>query len=292
MYVLSFKAVLYLVMMIATFFIVREIYYVRRRSPPPKLWDSMRIAAGGYRPRIEALYTDDHLKDAFSFAGLPEKMTAWSYRFWRDIAFMVAIVGMHAGILINKTYPTKLMLIIAVLYLASLTRSRYFPVRLLLSMAGKEKNQQKNNEVTQIYMLLVNDYQVETEGYYKSVYDKLKEYREYTTVLGNDMDQMLSDYRIEGNAAFKAIGEVVGTKEAKALSDILIKISESNPEQAVDLLEKNYETFLDFRRQRRRKKLKLNHYIGVVLASSATLTVVNFAIVVTNVYQGTYVFTQ
>lgn len=113
----------------------------------------------------------------------------------------------------------------------------------------------------------------------------MTEFNAFTKALRPDLDRLLLDLPVDGPKAFKDFCQRVGTKEAKTLADLLEKINESNPEMAVDLLEKNYDTFLDFRRQRRKQRLKINGFIGHTVVFLAIISVVYFVNVATNAYK-------
>ncbi|MGO4697731.1 hypothetical protein AB4Z50_25930 [Paenibacillus sp. 2TAB26] len=280
-----FKLGLYLLMVISLPLFIREILYIRRRSPPPQLIKQFIHFAGGQKGRITQLYQDDRLDAAFSIAGFMKNGSAWQYKFYRDLLFIIVVIVLHGFFLVYQQYPLKGMVIATLCYLLTLTGASIAPGRLFLVMAGKEKQKQKSDEIIDLYMLLSNDYQAENNDHYQSVFAKLTEFNVFTKALRPDLDRLLLDLPVDGPRAFKVFGESVGTKEAKTLADLLEKINESNPEMAVDLLDKNYDTFLDFRRQRRKQRLKINGYMGHTVVFLAIISVIYFVNMAANAYK-------
>ncbi|WP_138753549.1 hypothetical protein [Paenibacillus sinopodophylli] len=274
----------YVVMLVSVLFLIREVLYVRRRSPPPLLKQIASFAVG-QRGRMTDFYRDEKLDAAFTFAGFLKSGSAWQYKFYRDSFFIAVVILLHLYFLLYQYYPLKAMLMTGILYMLTLTGISFAPGRLFLTMAGKERQKLKGDEIIDLYMLLSNDYQAEDNEHYQSVFAKLTEFRVFTKALRPDLDRLLLDLPVIGAKAFKDFGQRVGTKEAKTLADLLEKINESNPEMAVDLLEKNYDTFLDFRRQRRKQRLKLNGYIGYTVVFMAIISVIYFVNMATNAYK-------
>lgn len=279
------KLLLYMTMPLLAALMVRELLYFRRRSPPNPLI-KLQYALTDQQQTLQRLYRDEQLDAAFVSAGLPFTVSGWQYRFYRDGFFILWVAFLHAHTFLSSgVYPIRGLIICAVCYVLSWGGRRFTPLRMLLDMMRKEKQSKKNDEIFDLYLLLSNDYHSETVEHYQSIFKKLTEYRRYLKALRKDLDQLLFNYPIEGSKAFKRFGERVGTKEAKSLASLMEKIDHSNPETAVDLLDENYETFLDFRRQRRKKKLKMNGYIGFTIVFISTLTLIYFVNVVTNVYK-------
>jgi hypothetical protein len=263
---------------------MRELLYIRRRSPPHLVKQFLNFFKG-QQGRISQLYQDTDLDAALSFAGFKMKGSAWQYKFYRDLLFITSIIALHSYFLIVQQYPLRGVLMTSMFYMLSLTGKSFAPGKLFLVMAGKEKQKQKNDEIIDLYMLLSNDYQAEQNDHYQSVFSKLTEFSSFTKALRPDLDRLLFDYPVDGAKAFKDFGQRVGTKEAKTLADLLEKINESNPEMAVDLLDKNYVTFLDFRRQRRKQRLKINGYSAHTVVFMAIISVIYFTNVATNAYK-------
>ncbi|OME79612.1 hypothetical protein BK120_21795 [Paenibacillus sp. FSL A5-0031] len=278
------KIGLYLLEVVSVFLLMRELLYMRRRSPPDLLKQLIDMTKG-QKGRVFQFYKDDELDAAFTFAGIMKNGSAWQYKFYRDLFFITTIMVLHIYFLFVQEYPVKGMLLTFLLYMVSLTGKSFAPGRLFLVMAGKEKQKQKSDEIIDLYMLLSNDYQAENNDHYQSVFAKLTEFSSFTKALRPDLDRLLFDFPVDGAKAFKDFGQRVGTKEAKTLADLLEKINESNPEMAVDLLDKNYDTFLDFRRQRRKQRLKINGYIGHTVVFLAIISVIYFVNVASNAYK-------
>ncbi|RJX40932.1 hypothetical protein D3P09_02635 [Paenibacillus pinisoli] len=269
------KTVIYITGVFSLLFLVREIYYIRRRSPP-KLTQKFNEYVRSFQPWFKQKYQDPKLDTVINEAGL-SAMSAWAYKFCRDAGFLLLIIILHVQFLFSGHYPLKGMIITAIAYIISLTGYNFMPTQVLLRMLGKERKSEKNDEIVMLYMLFSNDSYTETADHFQSVVSKLKEYRRYLNYLRPDVDQLVFDYSFEGGRAFESFGKRVGTKESKMLATILAKINQSNPETAVDLMEQHYETFLDFRRQRRKRKLRSNGYIGFTVVFLAIVAVL-FAI--------------
>lgn len=280
-----FKVILYGSVVIGMGFLVRELLYIRRRSPP-KVWQQLTMDAQSYKHSLMRIYADEALGEAFVIAGIPTRITAWQFKFYRDLFVVLLVVLVHIRFLFfTHAYPFKELTVLTIIYVLSLTKKPFMPIPILLSMAKKENQNKKNDDIITLFLHLMNDYQAETADHYQSLFAKLNEYRRFTKALRPDLDRLLFNFPLEGNRAFKVFGDRVGTKEGKTLSQIMEKINETNPEMAIDLLEKNYDTFLDFRRQRRKKKLKSYGYIGHGVVTITIVTIIYFLNVVTSVYK-------
>ncbi|QKS46824.1 hypothetical protein HUB94_20285 (plasmid) [Paenibacillus cellulosilyticus] len=278
------KVFIFVVIPILFVFMVHELIYLRKKPQSPL--KRLKYSLDEHMLVMQRLYQDERLDSAFRTAGMPAALTAWQYRFFRDGLFIVWVIYLHAVVLVHThTYPIKGMILLAVCYVLSWSGHRYFPVRLLLDAFQKDRQAKKNDEVFDLYLLLSNDYHAESAVHYQSVYRKLSEYSRYMKALRKDLDQLLFEYPIDSGRAFKQFGERVGTKESRSLASLLERIDHANPEVAVDLLDENYESFLDFRRQRRKRKLKLNGYFGFMVVFVSVLTLVYFMNVSTNVYK-------
>ncbi|WP_168121887.1 hypothetical protein [Paenibacillus sp. HB172176] len=285
MVVLFFKMMLFGAGAAAVLLLARELFYVRRRSPPPILRQAEAWARNS-RPAIEQWYKDPMWEQVTREAGL-SSLSAWSFKLIRDVTFLLAVLVVHLSFLVSKQYPLSAMFLIASMYGLLLTGKSYMPMRLLLAAAGKERLQQKNDEVVLLFMLFSTDCYTETADHYQSVLAKLREYRRYLKALRSDIDQLIFDLPLDGPSAFTAFGERIGSKEAKMLAIIMAKINESSPETAADLLEQHYETFLDFRRQRRKRKLRSNGYIGFTVVFLAIIAVLFLISSIAGAYQDT-----
>lgn len=273
------KLLLYSATIIAAMFITREVLYVRRRSPP-RLGQQLTTAVNHTKP----WYQDRTLDLAMSDAGLTF-MSAWTYKLCRDVIALLMIIALHVQFLMTEQYPVAAMIFIAVLYGLSLTGRSWMPLSLLLVMLKKERTQKKNDEIVLLFMLFVNDTYTETDEHYQSVISKIKDYRKDMNALRDDLDQLIFDYQIDGHSAFKWFGERVNTKEAKMLSILMEKINQSHPQTAADLLEQHYETFLDYRRQRRKRQLRANGHIGFSIVFLAIIAVVFLINSISGAYQ-------
>ncbi|GBG08091.1 hypothetical protein PAT3040_02658 [Paenibacillus agaridevorans] len=285
MAILLIKMLLYSMAATGMLLLARELHYVRRRSPPPL----MRQAEAWFtssRPAMERWYKDPKWEGVAAEAGL-SSLTAWSFKLVRDVVFILLTLIVHVVFLMTKEYPLAVMIILAVLYVLLLTGRSFMPANLLLGAVGKERRQQKNDEVVLLFMLFTNDCYTETADHYQSVMAKLKEYRRYLKALRKDIDQLIFDLPLDGPSAFTAFGARIGSKEAKMLALIMAKINESNPDTASDLLEQHYESFLDYRRQRRKRKLRSNGYIGFTVVFLAIIAVIFFISTLAGAYQDT-----
>ncbi|GMK47493.1 hypothetical protein PghCCS26_46230 [Paenibacillus glycanilyticus] len=265
--------------------LMRELLYFFRRRSPPKLGRQFLAFVEQIRGDFSRIYADDGLDDAFAKAGSPFKISAWQYKLYRDLLFLVTVIMLHIQFMITHVYPLRGMSILAILYVITMTGKSFLPMQLLLRMAGKEWQSKKSNEIIDLFMLLLNEFYAESAEFYQNVISKLQQYRSHTKAIRPDLDQLLFEYTFDPKLAFKRFGERIGTKEAVTLSTLLEKINTSTPEMAIDLLETNYEAFLDFRRQRRRKKLKLNGYMAHATVLMSITVVINFMMVTTNVYR-------
>lgn len=265
--------------------LMREVLYLFRRRSPPKLSRQFQAFIQQMRGDVTRIYADEGLDDAFAKAGSPLKITAWQYKLYRDAIFFALVILLHVQFMITHVYPLKMMSFVAILYVITMTGKSFLPMQLLLRMAGKEWQSKKSNEIIDLFMLLLNEFYAESAEFYQNVISKLQQYRSHTKAIRPDLDQLLFEYTFDPKLAFKRFGERIGTKEAVTLSTLLEKINSSTPEMAIDLLETNYEAFLDFRRQRRRKKLKVNGYMAHAVVLTSISVVINFMMVTTNVYR-------
>ncbi|HIW35304.1 MAG TPA: hypothetical protein IAA29_21255 [Candidatus Paenibacillus intestinavium] len=273
------KLLIYSIAIIATFFMTRGMLYLRRRSPP-KLSQQLTTAVNRTKP----WYQDSKLDLAISDAGLTF-MSAWTYKLCRDVIALLMIVALHVQFLMTEQYPVAAIAFIAVIYGLSLSGHSWMPLSLLLNAMKKDRIQKKNDEIVLLFMLFVNDTYTETEDHYQSVISKIKEYRKDMNALRDDLDQLIFEYQMDGQSAFQAFGERVNTKEAKMLSTLLEKINQSNPQTAADLLEQHYETFLDYRRQRRKRQLRANGHIGFSIVFLSIIAVVFLINSISGAYQ-------
>lgn len=271
MVVLILKILLYGLGVAGVMLIVREMHYIRRRSPPPLLQQANHWFRES-KPQVARLYSEPKWEMLANEAGL-SPMAALSYKLVRDVGFLLLVIIIHVRFLMTGEYPVVGMILIAISYLMLLTGHALMPANLFLRAVGKDRKQQKNDEIVLLFMLFSNDTYTETADHYQSVLAKLKEYRKYLKVLRKDVDQLIFDLPLDGPVAFKAFEDRIGSKEAKRLAIIMAKINESNPEAAADLLGQHYDTFLDFRRQRRKRKLRSNGYIGFTVVFLAIVAV-------------------
>lgn len=271
MFVLVMKIMLYGIGTAGICLLVRELRYIRRRSPP-RLLQQVEKGLRSSLPVLERWYREPKWEQAANEAGL-SSMTAWSYKLVRDVLFLIVTIILHIQFLLTGDYPLFLMVVVSICYVLLLTGKSFMPAALFLHALGKERLQKKNDELVLLFMLFTNDTYTETADHYQSVLSKLREYRRYLKALRKDVDQLIFDLPLDGPIAFETFGDRIGSKEAKRLALIMAKINESNPETATDLLEQHYDTFLDYRRQRRKRQLRSNGYIGFTIVFVAIVSV-------------------
>lgn len=279
MILVAIKLLIYGAASTAVFLMIRELLYIRRRSPP-KVAKQFSMLMDQTKP----WYQDQKLDQAIADAGL-RFMSAWTYKLCRDVMTFILVIGLQVRFLMTGTYPLGAMIGVAVLYLFSLTGRSWMPFSIVLSMLKSDRLRKKNDEIVLVYMLLTNDSYTESHDHFQSLLSKLKEYRKDLHVLRADLDQLIFDFQIDGSSAFKAFGKRIGTKEAETLASLMEKMNQSNPQTTVDLLEQHYETFLNYRRQRRKRQLRANGHLGFAIVMLAIIVVLMLLQSVTGAYQ-------
>lgn len=277
--VIIIKLLIYVAVIAISILLTREVLHLRRRSPP-KLSKQLSVMLDLTKP----WYEDKRLEKSMSEAGLGF-LSAWTYKLCRDIIALLVIIVLHIQFLLSGKYPLVAMIFIVMLYGLSLTGRSWMPFSLLLDLMQRERIRKKNDDIVMLYMLFVNATYTETDNHFQSVLAKLKEFRKDMQALRSDLDELILDFQIEGAAAFKRFGERVNTKESKTLALILEKMNGSNPQTAADLLEQHYDTFLDYRRQRRKRQLRANGHIGFSIVFIAIIAVVFFINAISGSYQ-------
>lgn len=278
--IMLMKLLLYTTVAVLSVLGAREVLYLRRRSPP-KLSRQLTAALN----QTKTWYHDDpKLDQQMSAAGL-DFLSGWTYKLCRDLVALLVVMALHIQFLLTGQYPLTAMLFIAILYVLSLTGRNWMPFTLLLNLLQQERTRKKNDDVVLLFMLFYNDAYTETDTHHQSVISKLQAFRNDMQALRKDVDELISDYKIDGAVAFGRFGERVNTKEAKQLSIIMEKMNQSNPQTTVDLLEQHYDTFLDYRRQRRKRQLRANGHLGFAIVFVAIIAVVFLINAISGAYQ-------
>lgn len=278
--ILIFTPAILLVVMIS------EIIGGRRKSVKKSPFKQIRYSLTKQQQLIEKLYFNEQMEREFEKAGNPAGLSAWQFRFYRDIIFAAfAIYKLLRFAFVDHVFPWKGLAGLALLYFLCSFGFSFTPLRWILKYFNGEMQRKRNDAVNEVFILLHNDYMTESEDNFQSVQGKLRDLKQYVPVIGKDIDRLLFKLTVDGDTAFTEFGQRIGTKEAESLASLLKEINRSSPAVAVDLLSSNQETFRKIRQQRRRRRLKANGYLGHAIVFTAIVAIVYFINVVVTDYK-------
>lgn len=232
--------------------------------------------------RLREKYRNDTMSIEMKNAGLPFNL--YHYQIFRFGVILLSLLMIGWQFLyLNQDVLLKLV-VIAFLFIITIPVDKLFgftsPFNKLINLSQKRKREQYNEELYLAISQLKNSFLVRKDRPPSSQYI-LEEVAVYTNKIRPIFNRFLSFWMMgDKDKAIEYFDKEIGTKEAKKLSQVFLKLDDLNPVEMTEQLN-SYQTIYRVEREtRKKKKNEFNSNVLFVCVLASTLTIVmNYVVI-------------
>jgi hypothetical protein len=259
------------------------LFYSGLSSREERIRSRLKLRQGFQEQKHKFMSKAQHSKEDLQLnqAGNPLGFNGIRYRIVRIIV-IVAFTLNYMVLPIIMIEDIKIIAVFVVITLIILTepKFKYSLYNFLINKLIEFRQSKRNSEIFQLHDLLISEIDMMSNNRVNT-YSILKNLHPYFEHIKADLTKLLRNWKNDPDNALEAFANDIGTKEARALASVLMRLDANEREVATEALKSHGELFAKSQIEAYRRRKKLFADLGAIpVRITHFLIILNFICII------------